>query len=178
MTDAELQAKLDKWFNRYNRYLDDEINNKLYNQSRFFNQVGNTKQSMTAEMFKQKFNGDHFDEIVNTLNSQLKQGYFWKIDKDRKESIVKMLYAMGLDEDAKYLQKLGIRKFKQLDKENMWDFVKDIYGQQREDIVAEYVAGKANNLLEDDIIDIIKEKGYGNLAKEQLEEMYERLGWK
>ena len=178
MTDAELQAKLNKWFNKMNRHIDDELDSLLFKNAHFYTESDGTRQSMSADLFKQKFQGKRYDDIVNVLEEQLKPSYFWKIDYNRKENIVKMLYAMGLDEDARMLNKLGIRKFHNLYKTSQWDFVKEIYGENKSILIAEQVSASAGVKTQDEIHNEIKEMDIGKNEKyKKMQEIKTILGW-
>ena len=177
MTDVELQTKLNKWYAKMNRYKDDELNFKLFKQAGFYNK--RTKQSLSAELFHRRFDGSNFEQMVKLLDEQLDRNYIFEVNNDRKETIVKMLYAMGLDEDAKQLKDISTKKFIELDKEDMWKFVKDIYGENRSILIEEQVSGKANNKSQEEIHNEIRDIHIENNEKyqEKMEDVYRSLGW-
>ena len=178
MTDVELQEKLNRWYAKMNRYKDDKLNQKLFKQAGFFNK--RTKQALSSELFHKRYDGSKFKEIVDLLDKQLDRNYIFEVNYDRKENIVKMLYAMGLDEDAKQLKGLGIKKFMELDKDDSWKFVKEIYDSNKETLIAEQVKAIPLNKSQDEIHEEIREMDIaGNSKKYQtkMEDVYRKLGW-
>lgn len=89
--------------------------------------------TLTVHEFKDIFKGE-LEYGLKMLETMSKDDYITSINQKYKDDIVTMLYRMGLEYDAKEVEKMGLTKFMEYNKQGKWDYIYDRYSSIRGDL--------------------------------------------
>ena len=116
-----------------------------------------------VKRFKEMFE-DRINYGVKMVENMLDKNYVRDVTKRFKDNLVTLLNNMGLEEESKKVEEMGIKRFTELEEVGTWDYV-----------IEQYESEDYRALMEADIISGVEEN---KSTKEEItKDIAEYLGW-
>lgn len=156
-TDQEIKTMLGKLRDKRRRYLvrndyESKQMKDIFAQTGLFKENGRV---VSVEEFKEKF-GVHINYGVAMIEEKLQPNYIKNLNKKYKENISTMLNMMGLEEESEKVERMGYRKFMQLDKQGAWDYVQEQYDSYDTISLAEEISGELDTESKGELSEDVK----------------------